>query len=249
MDASDAGAGDLISRLIRLRMFEAPTENRNEIKSLVSSRLETTQSSHSAGNNAFIEVMRRHPIYDYLFARLSAAALICIGATSRQAHAALLDYKQRTFNPNKLLEMYFSDPIGFRSLQAQTHTLISGSSALQFLDRTVYPKTDLDLFVHPGEQGKVSYWLIEHEGYKFVQFPWQSSDLNVELGTTWEPGHLNNHWPQFNLYRSRAISNVLVFKKGSNSHGNLRKVEIIVPKTNPFHSVLDFHSSKLSSFH
>lgn len=200
-------------------------------------------------DSAFIKAMRRDKVCDVLFDALTATSLVRLGATNRQARAALSDYSLRTFNATKLFERFFKDPLAFRSLQARTHTLVSGSTALQFLDRIRYNNADLDLFVHPGEQGEVGHWLTAYEGYQWAPFPWQAPDFDNEVGVTWEPGDLNVNWPQFKSYRSKALSNVLVFKKGSEETGDLKKVELIVSKINPFHCILDFHSSKPCFYH
>ena len=41
---------------------------------------------------------------------------------------------------------YFADPAAFRELQLRTGLIISGSTALQFLDRTTYEGADLDIY-------------------------------------------------------------------------------------------------------
>jgi hypothetical protein len=58
------------------------------------------------------------------------------------------DYFARAFNIEKRLSRYFDDPKSFRKLQAETLTVISGSTALQFFQRNFYPESDLDLYVH-----------------------------------------------------------------------------------------------------
>ncbi|KAI0638623.1 hypothetical protein C8Q77DRAFT_1215387 [Trametes polyzona] len=59
-----------------------------------------------------------------------------------------------------------------QALRSRTGTLISGSCALQFFDRTVYPESDLDLYVHMQHRREVGRWLIE-EGYTYAPMPFQ----------------------------------------------------------------------------
>ena len=59
----------------------------------------------------------------------------------------------------KLLSRYFHHPETFRHLQATTGTVISGSSALQFFDRSYYAKSDLDLYVPLAWRAKVGQYL------------------------------------------------------------------------------------------
>lgn len=101
------------------------------------------------GNPKFTEIMRRNVIYDALFGFLSETSLVRLGAVSRQAQAALFNYRRRAFNATRHLSRFFNDATGFRSLQARTGTIVSGSCTLQFMDRTVYAGTDLDLFIQP----------------------------------------------------------------------------------------------------
>ena len=54
---------------------------------------------------------------------------------------------RRAFNVNRFLARFFSDAIAFRALEVRIGTLTSESAALQFFDRTFYPKSDLGLFV------------------------------------------------------------------------------------------------------
>lgn len=53
-------------------------------------------------------------------------------------------------------------------MQARLAILISGSNALQFLDSTFYPESDLDLYVWEDSVEEVGHWLMEHEGYSFA---------------------------------------------------------------------------------
>ncbi|KAG1758073.1 hypothetical protein EDD22DRAFT_784371 [Suillus occidentalis] len=65
------------------------------------------------------------------------------------------------------LSRYFSDPLQFRSLQARTGLVMSGSNALQFVDHTSYPESDLDLYAHPGHLYELMEWL-ESIGYNLT---------------------------------------------------------------------------------
>jgi hypothetical protein len=71
---------------------------------------------------------------------------------SRAMHDNFKSYVRRTININRILKRFFPEPDVFRVLQRQTGTLISGSQALQFFDRTFYPESDLDLFLFPGRE-------------------------------------------------------------------------------------------------
>jgi hypothetical protein len=96
---------------------------------------------------AFLDVFSRHTIYDVVFSQADTSTILYLQRTCRQARLAATDYLARAFNINRHLSRFFSDPKAFRSLQARTATVISGSGALQFFQRDVYPESDLDLYV------------------------------------------------------------------------------------------------------
>ncbi|KAF9244263.1 hypothetical protein BU15DRAFT_86164 [Melanogaster broomeanus] len=72
------------------------------------------------------------------------------------------------------------------ALTFKTSTLISGSNALQFLDRTFYPESDLDIYTHPGHAFEVANFLVESEGYHFVPRDDQDQDWKEEIKDNWD---------------------------------------------------------------
>ena len=86
-------------------------------------------------------------LYDLIFDECTAVSLVRLLRACRRLHMSVEDYISRRFSIVKLLSRYFQHPSAFRNLQAVTGTVISGSSALQFFDRSYYPKSDLDLYV------------------------------------------------------------------------------------------------------
>lgn len=69
---------------------------------------------------------------------------------------------KRAFNLDKLLSRFFSPPeiLRFRELQCSTGMLISGSTALKFFERVVYPDSDLDLYIEHRFSRQVADWPI-----------------------------------------------------------------------------------------
>lgn len=94
--------------------------------------------------DAFKDAFNRHPIYDKILSYLSPASLIRLGRASKLTLNAVQDFSYRAFDINCSPSRFISDPIAFRILQARTGTVVSGSFALQFFDRTFYPESDLD---------------------------------------------------------------------------------------------------------
>lgn len=74
-------------------------------------------------------------IYDVIFSALSPDNLIQCSRTSRDMYDATNNFKRRAFDISKHLMLFFRDVTGFRKLQRRTGAVISGSNALQFMDR------------------------------------------------------------------------------------------------------------------
>lgn len=129
-------------------------------------------------------ILSRRPIYDGIYSRLSPGARIRFSRTCRLAYNSVQDFHSRAFNINRHLRRFFNDPIAFRNMQARLAILISGSNALQFLDSTFYPGSDLDLYVWKDSVEEVGHWLIEHEGYLFVPSSSQNKDFDTASWTT-----------------------------------------------------------------
>ncbi|OJT15482.1 hypothetical protein TRAPUB_7353 [Trametes pubescens] len=209
-------------------------------------------------------------IYEPIFDAVSAATLLRLARTCRAARAATAAYTRLAFNIDRLLARFFPSPPlppapaphahararAFRGMQARTGTLISGSSALQFFDRTVYPESDLDLYVHAKHRREVGRWLIE-EGYAFAPTEHQDPRFEVEIVhgmTTREDG----------IYSMPGVAAILTFTKPvpravhrfveeeSDEQLDVQleerephplKVQIIVAKNTPMEAILAFHST------
>lgn len=184
------------------------------------------------------------PIYDVLFSCLSPLSLTRLAMTCRAAYLAVAKFKRRAYNINRHFSRYFTNPIAFRSLQAKTNTLVSGSNALQFLDRTFYPEADLDLYTHPRHSFEVAQFLVEIEGYRYVPRHTQRQDwkaaVNIPLDLLERrvvPRGNTNH-----AYPVTIIRAVWTFEKPGVDQECL-KVQIIEGWASPFEAILGFHSS------
>ncbi|KAI0075740.1 hypothetical protein K474DRAFT_1560967, partial [Panus rudis PR-1116 ss-1] len=168
----------------------------------------------------------------------SPSVLLCFRATCRRAHSAVDQYIQRNWNICRFLSRYFADPLGFRQLQAETGTLISGSSALQFFDRTFYPDSDLDLYVPMVYRIEVGNYLM-HCGYVYTPSARQNADFHEAV---WESRIVNVSMN----YCAPGVAGVFNFIKSvTNVASGQRwlKVQIIVSPLCPLESVLRFHST------
>lgn len=138
------------------------------------------------------------------------------------------------FDINRHLSRFFPDPVAFRSLQARTATLISGSNALQFLDRALWPEADLDIYVfkqHVGEIGRfllgIGYNFQPAEGRQDRDFEIASANISVVRQDEY-PG---------------PIYDIFEFTKGRRGEDDHRKIEIVAAVA-PFLCVLRSHSSE-----
>ncbi|KAI0716941.1 hypothetical protein C8Q76DRAFT_617621 [Earliella scabrosa] len=141
------------------------------------------------------------------------------------------------FNINKSLSRFFLHPSSFRSLQARTGTLISGSTALQFFDRSFYPDTGLDIFVHKPHRREVGRWLLG-AGYDFVPEPHQDPDFEIAILdaiSTAADGH--------GFHALDGIASILNFAKSSLEEDKTMKVHMIVAENTPMEVILSTHST------
>lgn len=162
---------------------------------------------------------------------------------SRSTYQAVNAYFRNAFHINQRLSRYFSphDIIYFRQwLQADTGMLISGSTALQFFDRTDYPDSDLDIYVEQRHAFLVAKWLLL-VGYTFVARKSQDPNLRVafeETPTTFHEGA--GIFPSEEVgYFGRGVAGVFNFHKYQPD----RKIQLITSLHSPMEIILHFHSS------
>lgn len=190
----------------------------------------------------YARLFGRAPIYDGVLSCLEPRSLLRVALTCRIVYFAVADFKARAFNVNRHFSRYFSDPLAFRSLQAKTNTLVSGSDALQFLDRTFYPESDLDLYTHPGHSFEVAQFLVQVEGYQFAPREDQDQDWKQVIRDNWDGTQRRVMIGTAEGYPLEGITAVWTFKKTGRKEETLR-VQIIEATSSPVEAILDFHSS------
>lgn len=182
------------------------------------------------------KVFRSPPAYDEILSSLSPRSLVRVGQTCRLISAAVACYFPRAFSINRHLSPWFDDPIAFRSLQARTGMLISGSNALQFLDRSHYPGSDLDLYVSHWHSLEMGLWLVE-QGWVFHPHKFQDEDLSKAADALTSRSLYLQRDPEGTSYYFAGVASVFTFWKG-----NL-KLQLIAAKHTPLECILGFHSS------
>ena len=192
-------------------------------------------------------IMRCPPISDDIFVCLTPASLIRLSLVCKKTFSAVQQFYKRAYNINRHLSRFFHDALSFRSLQARTGTLISGSNALQFLERTVYKDSDLDLYTHPGFTTDVANWLMNCEQYTFVPMnPSHGHTFDDVTTIGWSPwtGDSPHGVADGNLhdYDGNGIHDVYHFER-LDENGYRRRVQIISAQHSPMYCILAFHSS------
>lgn len=198
-------------------------------------------------------------ITEPILSGLSPVTLLLLSRTCRAAYHAVSSFKGTAYNIDRLISRFFPSSLlthshlhararAFRSLQARTGTLISGSVALQFFDRQVWTESDLDLYVHMRHRREVGMWLME-EGYKFKPTEFQNPRFDVEVlecvarrpnGIYSMPGVMAILTFVKPLPRSRTAA---AAEGGDVQTPQELKVQVIVAKNTPMEVILGFHSS------
>jgi len=114
---------------------------------------------------------------DILLDNLSYKEVFRYSKTCKVAHQKVASYIRRKHKLETVLGKYFTTDqiLDFRHLQAMTGMIISGSTALQFFERVLYPESDLDLYVEHRYMQPIALWLASI-GYIYI--PTNNSEQN-----------------------------------------------------------------------
>ncbi len=188
------------------------------------------------------KILTNHVLYDLVFEASSPGSLFRLRRTCRLGRTAVDDYLPRAFKINSHFERFFDNPEAFRSLQARTATLVSGSSALQFFNRTTYEGSDLDLYTYYQHRQEVGQWLIQN-GYVFQPNSMQDSDPDTALRKCVDLEDLHDRLK----YHMKGVAYVFTFTKPSPRDASKKlQVQVVVASSyaSPMAVILNFHSSK-----
>lgn len=179
--------------------------------------------------NFWDRLLNQYDLLELVLDLCSPASLFNLAKTCHSYHAALKPHYQLLWDINRHLKRYFSNPIAFRNLQARTATLISGSSALQFLDRTIYDGSDLDLYVYDDMLKEVCEWIMS-DGYVFVPRPGQQRDLDIAVLRYRDP---------IEIYDMPGIVNIIDLVRPEGGP----KIQVIAADKTPMQVILGFYST------
>ena len=167
-------------------------------------------------------------VWDGIFMLLPVRELLVMMQSCKRIRAHVIRYWMTAFNVGRLLHPFIAlgDIISFQDLLRRTGGIISGSTALQFLDRRSFDvSSDLDLYVPSYQSAVLKDWLLLHG---LSETPTEDPALDGAREYPLSP----------------EIDSVLNFTAATTS----RRVQIISTKRDPAYTVLAFHSSKVSSF-
>jgi hypothetical protein len=182
------------------------------------------------------------PIYNAIFSCLPPPDLYRAAMTCRSLHGAVTHFHNLAYNVNRHLSLFFRNPVALRKLQAKSGFLISGSNALQFLDRTYYPESDLDLYAYPEHVKQIGMHLIESEGYTFVPGDKQVADFKNQVVLERDLSrHSHRVSSNAEFEYADGMNEFYRFKRKNSNH----EVQVISVEISPLDSILYFHSSKL----
>ncbi|TEB35065.1 hypothetical protein FA13DRAFT_1728861 [Coprinellus micaceus] len=184
------------------------------------------------------------PAYNVVLACLSPADIIRLGKTCRLLRDAVASFQSLAYNINRHLEHFVSDPLALRKLQVKYKFLISGSNALQFLDRTFYYGSDLDIFVYPENVKELGSHLIDHEGYIFQHSEKQEPKYEDVAITPRNLSVLHRTASQGEFVYNSQLSDLLKFK---NKKRDL-EIQLISCRRSPLDCILYFHSTPVVNF-
>ncbi|KAI0349691.1 hypothetical protein OH77DRAFT_1431809 [Trametes cingulata] len=180
--------------------------------------------------------LRLGPVQDGICDSLTPLELIRLGKTCRSLQGLVNDYIRSAFHPHRLLSTFFRDVPAFRSIQAQTASLISGPAALNFFDRNdSHADWPLDIIVYFHHRTLVANFLVAC-GYAFLPFGAQSPDLDLTVAA----GFVG---VEDAYYEEMAVCDVLVFYK-SWIRGEVT-IRLIVAIRTPAEVMLHAHSTYL----
>ncbi|KAL0578305.1 hypothetical protein V5O48_003682 [Marasmius crinis-equi] len=180
--------------------------------------------------------------FTMFFPLFSAAELSIMLAVNRKFRDVIESYRRSAHDIDKLLLMFFTlvEIQRFRELQSFDGFLISGSIALQYFARVVWPDSDLDIYCYPKHFARLVR-LLGAFGYDYIPDAGQTLDLHAFVKVIQEGvGDLLH-------YDSRqSISAVLSFTRVTN--GVSKKVQVVVCQRSPMEAILKFHSTVVMNF-
>ena len=121
-----------------------------------------------------LDSSRYYPIFINICQHLAIGDIVAISRTCDSLSTVYKQLLPILWNVNRSLKRYVEDPQAFRSQLAVNDAVIAGSFVLQFLDRTHYPGSTLNLFQcwqstnenDSNAPSRLAGYLCQGEGYQ-----------------------------------------------------------------------------------
>ncbi|KAF7981759.1 hypothetical protein HWV62_31819 [Athelia sp. TMB] len=180
--------------------------------------------------------IRCSEIGNMIFSRVDAISSTRFQRTCRTAARAIKHFNTRAFNIEIYLSRFFLDPVAFRSLQERTGTVIGGSTALSFFDRSVHDGDNINLYVNPGHNYEVARHLVDNQGYEFRP----TIDGDQDIAQLFE--RVDNNQRRESIYLATSIDGAHQFIRRKAS-GQVVEALIMSTARSPVHAILSTHST------
>ncbi|KAH8801897.1 hypothetical protein DL96DRAFT_772186 [Flagelloscypha sp. PMI_526] len=121
-------------------------------------------------------------VIGYLCVFLTGLQLCRLRRVSKACLNIVDEFMRRAFSVDYVFSRFFTpDQItSLRRIQAKTNFVVSGSAAVQFFERAMFPDSDLDLYVEE-QHVKMLALFITQSGYVFKHSPHQPGSLLATL--------------------------------------------------------------------
>jgi len=137
-----------------------------------------------ANLTTILDADRFPPIFNCLTSHLPIKGIVALTRTCRKLKPLYQKMVSRgAWDIDSRLKRFVNDPLGFRKRLAELDGIISGSFALQFMDRVDWKDSDLDVCVQLGEKADAFCRYIEEvEGYDLAsrtvaKYAWTHVDM------------------------------------------------------------------------
>ena len=130
-----------------------------------------TNAMSSKINNLILTILDHDAVYDALFSHCTPGTIHHISHMCGSAQCAILDYNARAYDINTHLRCFVTNPDLFRTMQELYWFIVSGSFTLHFMDRTIYPESNMDLYVNEKKAITLAKWIMQEGGRGYMFAP------------------------------------------------------------------------------
>lgn len=169
----------------------------------------TLNKPYERRNATLFHLFACYPVCDRICFYLCIGAIIALSRTCKALSRTYRDLLLTQWNIDTKLSRFVTNPRGLRLQLRDREAVISGSFAVQFFDRTVYPDSDLDIFIEHGDHGQgFLEYLTSTEGYQLAH---STARSQLENDGTKSPSY-----GELRLYHSGAVQMVSDYATNSN---------------------------------